>query len=219
MKPTSIKKVNTLTSAKIQEYEELALKQGATHTAPILAQEVIMDYRAYYKCIIPKCPYYNTNIHCPPFAPSFLDMEKLVNCYEAGILIGVKLPPTAVTGKGGKEKGKNALVSSEVVAGRLKIHEIVTRVEARAFYDGFYFATAFSGGSCKAAWCPDRPCQVLEAGKACRFPLRGRPCMEGVGMDVYRMASNAGWEIYPVGSCSKNEEVPHGMRVGLVLIQ
>jgi hypothetical protein len=38
-------------------------------------------------------------------------------------------------------------------------------------------------------------------------------------MDVYTMASKAGWDIYPIGEGAKTEDVPHGTRLGLVLIQ
>jgi len=32
------------------------------------------------------------------------------------------------------------------------------------------------------------------------------------------MASQAGWEIYPAGEGAKPEDLPHGTRLGIVLI-
>ena len=42
--------------------------------------------------------------------------------------------------------------------------------------------------------------------------------MEGVGMDVFRTVANAGWDIYPVGKLCRAGDVPHGLRVGVILI-
>jgi hypothetical protein len=42
--------------------------------------------------------------------------------------------------------------------------------------------------------------------------------MEGVGMDVYTMATKIGWDIYPIGDATLPSEVPHGLRLGLVFI-
>ena len=42
--------------------------------------------------------------------------------------------------------------------------------------------------------------------------------MEGAGMDAYTMATKVGWGIYPIGKYSSPSDVPHGTRVGLVLI-
>jgi hypothetical protein len=42
--------------------------------------------------------------------------------------------------------------------------------------------------------------------------------MESVGMHCYRMAAEAGWDIYPIGSNCNPENVPHGTLLGLVLV-
>jgi hypothetical protein len=42
--------------------------------------------------------------------------------------------------------------------------------------------------------------------------------MEAVGIDCYATATNAGWDIYPIGQETKPEEVPYGIRMGIVFI-
>src|SRR4030043_218049 len=51
--------------------------------------------------------------------------------------------------------------------------------------------------SCLRILCGQERCLILEGGK-CPFPLQSRPSMESVGIDVYRLATRAGWEIYPI---------------------
>jgi hypothetical protein len=56
-------------------------------------------------------------------------------------------------------------------------------------------------------------------GKKCRFSLRSRPSMEAVGIDVYQMVARAGWDIYPIGSDDKPEDIPKGTLAGLIIVQ
>jgi hypothetical protein len=43
--------------------------------------------------------------------------------------------------------------------------------------------------------------------------------MEAVGIDVYRMVVSAGWDIYPIGSNAKPEEIPCGVLAGIIIVQ
>ena len=95
---------------------------------------------------------------------------------------------------------------------------IANAVESAAFYDGHYFSVGFGAGSCKTAFCREVECLALK-GEECRFSLRARPSMESVGMDVFKMAVNLGWDVYPVGSGAESESVTMGMMMGLVLIE
>jgi len=196
----------------LNRYAELAIRLGATHVKILDRREVILDYRVYYKCLVPKCRYYNTNANCPPHTPSFKGMTKLLACFYSALLVGLKVPSKIVTTSGGKENNK------ERSSVRRKLSQIITELESDAFYDGYYFATGFSSGSCKGTWCADLPCQALENGKNCRFPLQSRPSMEAVGMDVFKMVTSAGWPVYPIGNRCQAENIPYGMLVGIVLI-
>jgi hypothetical protein len=42
--------------------------------------------------------------------------------------------------------------------------------------------------------------------------------MHGVGMDVFRMATRQGWDVYPVGESTPSSAVPHLSTFGLVMV-
>ena len=97
--------------------------------------------------------------------------------------------------------------------------EIVSKLESAAFYDGHYLAVGFGAGSCFSSLCdPKTGCQALK-GETCRFPIKARPSMEAVGMDVYHLIAASGWDIYPYGSNADPEDIPLANLAGLVLIQ
>jgi predicted metal-binding protein len=75
----------------------------------------------------------------------------------------------------------------------------------------------FSQGSCKRALCRQEKCLVLEGGN-CPYPLKSRPSMEAVGIDVYGLVTRVGWKIYPIYRSVNPAEVPRALSVGIVFI-
>jgi|LSQX01.2.fsa_nt_gb predicted metal-binding protein len=219
MKLEPVTPIKEVPISKIKEdlnrYERLAAELGATHVKILGTNEIILDYRVRYKCMVPKCRYYNTNANCPPHAPSLESTKKFIACFSDAILTGLKVPSTSVLKSTGD---RNHSGTDEKTSARRRLSRIVSAIESEAYYDGYYFATAFTSGHCKGTLCVDLPCQALENGKGCRHPLESRPSMEGVGMDVFQMVSNAGWPIYPVGRRCQAEDIPFGMLVGIILI-
>jgi len=99
------------------------------------------------------------------------------------------------------------------------ILDIVSKLESAAFYDGHYLAVGFTAGSCFSSLCdPKVGCQMLK-GEKCLFPLKARPSMEAVGIDVYSLIASSNWEVYPYGSGANPDEIPVANLAGLVLIQ
>jgi predicted metal-binding protein len=95
----------------------------------------------------------------------------------------------------------------------------VSELESMAFYDGHYLAFGLGAGSCRHTFCGQQEnCQAME-GKRCRFSLLARPSMEAVGIDVYKMVAQAGWDIYPIGSGAKPGNIPKGTLAGIVIVQ
>jgi hypothetical protein len=43
--------------------------------------------------------------------------------------------------------------------------------------------------------------------------------MEAVGIDVYKMVAAQGWDIYPIGSSAKPQDLPKGTLAGIVIVQ
>ena len=42
--------------------------------------------------------------------------------------------------------------------------------------------------------------------------------MEAVGIDVYKMVAQSGWDIYPIGSNAEAKDIPKGTLAGLIII-
>jgi predicted metal-binding protein len=204
------------------KYCELAISLGASDAKAIPAEKVYVEHRVRTKCTIPRCPAYGQSANCPPHSLEVPKIRDLVSECKCGVLVKLDLEPSLMVGDdlGEVDKDGNIVATNELrqLLNRYrKLSDIVTQIESQAFYDGHYLAVAFAAGSCRAHYCNFLDCTVLE-GDPCRFALRARPSMEGSGMDAFRMASEAGWEIYPVGSDCKPADVPKGALLGIVLI-
>jgi len=176
----------------MERYRQQAIKLGATDAKIISANEVMIDERVRAKCTHPKCRMYGTNINCPPHAMDLELIRKIVNKFRYAIFIMLKVPPEEIAGP---EVQKKRLETRSLIKG----YEIISKIEAEAYSDGYYLALAFSTGPCKAAFCPDIDCSALVPGQPCRHALRARGSMSGAGMNAFAMATRAGWDIYPIG--------------------
>lgn len=195
----------------LEKYCRRAIELGATDAKIIGMDGVVIDERVVAKCVYPKCPSYGTNANCPPYAMTPDETRKLVNNFSYAIFVKIEVPAEHTAGKEAIEKNLTNPY-------RRKLPEIVAKLEAEAFYDGYHLAVAFGSGSCKALFCPNKECEVLTPGHGCPHRLKARSAMEAVGMDVYTMATKAGWDIYAIGDSTNPAEVPHGLRLGLVFI-
>ena len=195
----------------LEKYRQRALELGATDAKVITTDKVVIDERVLAKCTYPKCSRYGTNINCPPYAMSLEQVRKVVNNFRYALFIKLEVPSEETA-------GPEAIDGNLMAPWRIKINEIISKIEAEAFYDGYHLALAFGSGPCKSILCPNTECSALVTGEPCRHPLRARSPMEGVGMDVFTMATKVGWDIYPIGDNTLPSEVPCGLRLGLVFI-
>ncbi len=212
-----VRKIITKIPAEILQkdleiYRQMALDLGATDAKIIKSNQVIIDERVLLKCMYPKCKWYGTNANCPPYAVDLSIMRKVIGKYDYAIFFIIRAPSKDFVGPDVVKYGKH-------VEWTRKGYEITSKIESAAFYDGYHLALGFAGGPCKSVFCPDKECSALKEGVGCRHYFRSRSPMEGVGMDVFSMVANMGWEIYPCGTSLKPEDVPHGVRCGLILIQ
>ena len=194
----------------LEKYRQRALELGASDATVITTDMVLIDERVRAKCIYPRCEWYGTSANCPPHTISLEQTRKIVSNFHYAILFRIKLPTEYLAGKRTPEQIKQGRL-----IGRKRL-EIVARVEAEAFYDGYYLAVGFGGATCKSAFCPDEDCRALKPGQGCKFPYSTRASMEAVGMDVYLMATKVGWDIYPLGQAPS--DAPHGTWAGIVFI-
>lgn len=221
------RKVSTLIKERIEEdlkkYQRIALELGASDTSVVLTDSLVVEERIRAKCSIPKCAEHGTNLHCPPYSPTAQQMREIVRDYTYGLAIrlnvraeyaaGAQIHKCYLTGTL-DEAGRYRLLGKEYK----KMFFIVSEIESKAFYDGYYLAMAFAAGSCKNVFCFKVDCQALKPGQSCRRPLRSRPSMEAVGFDVFGMANGLGWTMYPIGGKSEAKDVPSASLVGLVLV-
>ena len=195
----------------MERYRERAIELGATDAKVITTDDVIIDERVLAKCTYPKCPHYGTSINCPPHAMSLDMVRKVVGNFKYAIFIKMEVPSEIIV-------GKSAAARKGLQSYKLKLAEIVAKLEAEAFHEGYHLALGFGNGTCKTTFCPTKECQALILGQSCRHHLKARSPMEGVGMDVFTMSTRAGWDIYPIGESTPSSEIPRGLRLGLVLI-
>lgn len=194
----------------LDKYCQYALKLGADEAQVMDASKIPVEDAVAFKCRVPQCFGYNTCAQCPPHAPKPSEIRQLLKSYSHGLLF-LRRVNSEVLKRDRNDKERKAAFKS--------ILEIVSKLESAAFYDGHYLAVGFSAGSCFSSLCdPNLDCQVLK-GEKCRFPLKARPSMEAVGMDVYRLIASSGWEIYPYGSDANPEDIPVGNLAGLVLVK
>ena len=195
----------------LERYRKMILEWGADDAKIIPSDDVIIDMRVRAKCHY-ACEDFATNANCPPYVFDIPQVREMVDSFRYAIIFKLELPPELIAGdltdEQIKERRKYAL----------KRYEIIGRLELEAFDDGYGLALGFAGGPCSKYLCQGLECSAIKEGGTCRYPMLSRPSMEAMGMDVYSMATNVGWDIYPVGSHTSPNDIPHGVFVGIVFI-
>jgi predicted metal-binding protein len=194
----------------LENYRQTAIELGAADAKIITTDKILIDERVRAKCFVPSCGSVGKNAHCPPNALDLDFVRKVISNFQYAIFYMLKVPSIE---SAGPDYSKKRLGEKPAK----KNWEISSKIESKAFYDGYHLAVAFSGGPCEPYLCANQACSLL-AGEGCRNPLQARPSMEAVGMDAFIMAANVGWEVYPIGRSLSPSDIPHGTRLGLVLI-
>ena len=195
----------------LENLKKNAIDLGASMAEIIPAEWIEIDERVRLKCSIPTCPYFDKSIHCPPHSPDLDLMRKTIDRYHHAILFALDIIPTtdfSDHSKGGETSKKWAN----------KCLEITGKLETLAFGNGYHLAMGFSQASCLKALCGQDRCLVLDGGK-CPYPLKSRPSMESVGIDVYRLVTKVGWDVYPIYRSVDPEAVRRALSVGIVFIK
>jgi predicted metal-binding protein len=195
----------------LERYAQKALDLGATQAKVIEVADIPVDERVTLKCQIPRCFGYGVGAHCPPNTLKPAELREILKKYHWAVLFTLDVPPEVIV--------RDKATIKERVAAYQQIYQMVSELESQAFYDGHYLAFGFAAGSCRHTFCGKKEtCAVME-GQRCRMSLRSRPSMEAVGIDVYHLVARQGWDIYPIGSGAKPEDMPKGVLAGLVIVQ
>ena len=84
----------------------------------------------------------------------------------------------------------------------LLVYQIVALMEKRA-RELDNKPLGFAAGDCKEVLCFIHPaCRAIKNKGKCRHPDLSRPSMESCGMDVFAMAADVGWDVYPLGEAA-----------------
>lgn len=203
--------------ADLTALADLALKLGAADVKVMRASDVAVDERAKFKCYTPKCRWYGASLMCPPFTPPVAEIRPLVDRYKYAVLMRIAGKSEHFTREGWLLRKHHKYF--------LRAVNLVGRIEAEAQAMGYYLATGFSCGHCR--FCgeeinPDIRCPAVVDGVAywhlCKYPLRVRPAMESVGIDVFGTAKRAGWTTSYIGLSTATSEVEWAGTFGIVLV-
>jgi predicted metal-binding protein len=195
----------------LKRYIQKALELGATEAKIVSVEDIPVDERITLKCQIPRCFGYGAGAHCPPNTLKPAELREILKGFRWAVFFIKDVPPEVII--------RDKATIKERVDAYKDIYKIVTEVESMAFYDGHYLAFGFGAGSCRHTFCGKlETCQAME-GKQCRFSLLSRPSMEAVGIDVFHMVAKADWDIFPIGSNAKAENMPKGTLAGIVIVQ
>jgi predicted metal-binding protein len=195
----------------LEKYRLKALEMGADQAVIVRAEDIPVDERVTLKCQIPRCFGYGAGAHCPPHTLKPAELKEQLKNYHWAVFFIKEVPPEVIV--------RDKATIKERVKAYQDLFKMVSEIESMAFYDGHYLAFGLGAGSCRHTFCGQQEnCQALE-GKRCRFSLVARPSMEAVGIDVYKMVAREGWNIYPIGSGAKPEDMPKGTLAGIVVVQ
>jgi len=194
----------------LDNFRQKALDFGASLAQIVPAEWAEVDERVRLKCAISLCPNYGRNIYCPPhgFEPEF--MRKALSRYSWAILFALDVIPP--------EHFADPTLHHELgIKWMKKTIEIAGRVETLAFSNGYYLALGLCQASCLETLCNQERCRLLDGSK-CPYPLKARPSIEGLGIDVFALVTKAGWDIYPIYRSIDPKSVPRALSVGIVFI-
>ncbi len=211
VKPFAIKVPEKKLKADLKMLREKALELGASGAEIIPADQLVVDERVRLKCVVPRCLRAGETPNCPPNAPDLDLVRKAFARYSWGILLKTNVEPIEDYAPGHLDKSG----VDRTLLFHQKTGQIVYDLERLAYNRGYYLAMGLGGGSCKDYLCHGLVCQFKDSGR-CRFPLRSRPAMEALGIDVLDIIKKVGWDAYPL--LDELDKAPCASSVGLVLI-
>ncbi len=192
----------------LDNYREKALELGASKAKIINASDIIVDERVGLKCQIPRCIGYGACANCPPNTMKPSELRDILTKYSHAVFFIKEFPSNALV-----IDNMNGLIASYQ-----EIYKIVNGIESLAFYDGYYLAFGLGAGTCRFILCSQAKGCAAMNGETCRSAIKARPSMEAVGIDVFKMVAQSGWDIYPVGMNARADDIPCGVLAGLIIV-
>ncbi len=206
----SLQTPDDILTKDLETFRQEAFELGVSMAKIIPAEWVEMDERVRLKCSVPLCPHYDKNPYCPPRGPSLDLVREAIRRYSWALLFALDVIPP-------EEFADRSIEREAVIKWGRKCFEITGRLETLAFGRGYHLAMGFGQGSCLKILCGQERCLVLGGGR-CPYPLQSRPSMESTGIDVFRLVTKVGWEIYPIYRNVDPKAVPRALSVGIVFV-
>ncbi|MFC1830244.1 DUF2284 domain-containing protein [Thermodesulfobacteriota bacterium] len=192
-------------STFLEELKKSALELGANDAKIISTDMISIQDEIIELCQEPLCEGFGTSINCPPHAMKPAEFREAIQQYQNALLFKTDVSPEILL----SEKRHEAF---------RKIYEIVTQLEILSIQGGYSQSRGLAAGSCKPVFCPDYECQALIDGASCRYDDLARPSMEALGINVFKLIEDVGWEIHHLASESDPAPAPGGVLAGLVLV-
>jgi predicted metal-binding protein len=185
--------------------QQKALAFGASDAKVIPASQIPVEDDIILFCKDPLCDSYGQSIHCPPHAMAPQSMRAVIGNYQKALIFKLELP-------------SEQLLDESCNLHFKKIFRIAAKLEQAALAAGYTESSGYAAGSCKPVFCPSYKCQALRDGTSCRYPAEARPSMEAVGINVFKLYENVGWEIHKITKNNFAPGVTGGVLGGLVLV-
>ena len=148
---------------------EEAERLGATEAKIIDVSSVVVEPWVQLKCRF-GCPQYGKSKTCPPFAPTYEETRKILQCYTQAILIE------------GQPPGRD-------------FKEMLLRLEREATLAGYHKAFVMGAGPCPLCAPPEGGPGICPEEGPCLIPEKARPAMEACGIDVFQTIRNNGFTV------------------------
>lgn len=158
----------------ISEAFEVLARNAGVEIYEIDARMICPKESVRLKCQIPLCEFYGVCKVCPPNILSVRQFREALQSYKRAFLVVLR------------EEIKDLASYRTDFSAELKLAEIVSQMELKAFQHGYYLAMGLCVGGCKL--CP----QCSPPSEPCRHPFKARPSAEGFGIDITAIAREVG---------------------------
>jgi predicted metal-binding protein len=185
--------------------QKRALDLGASDAKIIPVDGIPVEDEVVEMCKPHLCKGYGKSANCPPHVMGPGQAREWIEKYETALFFKIDVSPQILLSEDRFETFKS-------------IYMIASKLEASARDEGFPYAMGLAAGSCKPVFCRGRACDALTDEGECRYPSLARPSMEAVGINVFTLSIDAGWDIHTILKDSNPESVSKGMLAGLILL-
>ena len=197
--------MNIKENHRLVKLQKKAVELGASDAKIIPVDRIPVEDEVVEMCKAHLCKGYGKSANCPPHVMGPGQAREWIEKYETALFFKLDVSPQVLLSEDRFETFKTVYV-------------IASRLEASAREEGFPLAKGLAAGSCKPVFCKGRTCDALMDEGECRYPSLARPSMEAVGINVFKLSKDAGWDIHIILKESDPEAGPKGMLAGLLLV-